>query len=188
MNKQKQSGRQQESEVVIITGLSGSGKGTVLKALEDLGYYSVDNLPVDLIPKFTELTKDSPHTRYAALVVDIREGEPLKRFPEIYTTLRRKVLAQLLFLDADTDALVRRFSETRRPHPLGGEQSVAESVEAEREMLAPIRAGRFHHQYVEVQRSRTSRGHPEQVPRRAGAVADPRARKQLRFQARRPGG
>ena len=67
------------SELVIITGLSGSGKGSVLKAFEDLGYYSVDNLPIDLIPKFAELTRDSPTIRYAALVVDIREGEELKR-------------------------------------------------------------------------------------------------------------
>ena len=70
------------SELVIITGLSGSGKGSVLKALEDLGYYSVDNLPVDLIPKFAELTEDSATIRAAALVVDVREGEGLKRLPE----------------------------------------------------------------------------------------------------------
>jgi UPF0042 nucleotide-binding protein len=132
--------RHDVSELVIITGLSGSGKGTVLKALEDLGYYSVDNLPVDLIPKLAELTKDSPHIRCAALVVDIREGEALQRFPEIYKKLRRKIPARLVFLDADVDALVRRFSETRRPHPMGGDRSVAESVAAEREMLAPIAA------------------------------------------------
>lgn len=70
-----------KTELVIITGLSGSGKGTVLKAFEDLGYYSVDNLPLDLIPKFAELAKEAPNIRRAALVVDIREGASLSRFP-----------------------------------------------------------------------------------------------------------
>ena len=74
--------RRASPELVVITGLSGSGKGSVLKALEDLGYYSVDNLPVELIPKFAELTRDNPSIAAAALVVDIREGEGLKRFPE----------------------------------------------------------------------------------------------------------
>ena len=74
---------------MIITGLSGSGKGTVLKALEDLGYYSVDNLPIDLIPKFAQLTKDAPNIRRAALVVDIREGAALERFPALYKRIRR---------------------------------------------------------------------------------------------------
>jgi len=73
-----------KAELVVITGLSGSGKGSVLKALEDLGYYSVDNLPVDLIPKFAELTHDNPGISAAALVVDIREGAALKRFPKIF--------------------------------------------------------------------------------------------------------
>ena len=75
-------------ELVVITGLSGSGKGSVLKDLEDLGYYSVDNLPVELIPKFAELTRDNPSIPAAALVVDMREGEGLKRFPEIYGTIK----------------------------------------------------------------------------------------------------
>src|ERR1022692_3807669 len=85
------------AELVIITGLSGSGKGSVLKALEDLGYYSVDNLPVDLIPKFAELTQDSASVRAAALVVDVREGEGLKRFPGIYTRIRNRVKTRLIF-------------------------------------------------------------------------------------------
>ena len=79
------------AELVIITGMSGSGKGTVLKALEDLGYYAVDNLPIDLIPKLAELTKDSPNIQRAALVVDIREGTALKRFPKIFRDLQRKL-------------------------------------------------------------------------------------------------
>jgi len=134
------SARPASPELVIITGLSGSGKGTVLKCLEDLGYYSVDNLPIDLIPKFAELTKASPGISQAALVVDIREGEGLQRFPEIYERIRRKIRTTLLFLEADDETLMRRYSETRRPHPLGTERSVARSIKAERQALAPIRA------------------------------------------------
>jgi UPF0042 nucleotide-binding protein len=123
--------------LIVITGLSGSGKGTVLKALEDLGYYSVDNLPLDLIPKFAELVHDS--TRRAALVVDIREGESLKRFPAVFRRIRRDIRTRLVFMEADDATLMRRFSETRRPHPLGTDLSVAKSVEFERDRLAPIR-------------------------------------------------
>ena len=127
-------------EVVIITGMSGSGKGTVLRVLEDLGFYSVDNLPIALIPKFAELTSVSASIRRAALVVDIREGEALKRFPTIYRELQRDLQTTLLFLEAADDMLVRRFSETRRPHPLGTDSSVPQSIEAERDALQPIRA------------------------------------------------
>ena len=127
------------SELVIITGLSGSGKGSVLKVLEDLGYYSVDNLPIDLIPKFAELTRDSNTIQQAALVVDIREGEGLKRFPALYSKIRQSIPARLVFLEADREALLRRFSETRRPHPLGTEQSISASINAEIRQLAPIR-------------------------------------------------
>ncbi len=127
------------AELVIITGLSGSGKATVLKALEDLGYYAVDNLPIGLLPKFAELAKDSPSVRRAALVIDIREGQNLKHFPAIFEKLRRRVPATLLFLEADERTLMRRFSETRRPHPLGIDSSVSKSLRTERERLAPIR-------------------------------------------------
>src|SRR3954447_9635400 len=98
-------------ELVIITGLSGSGKGSVLKALEDLGFYAVDNLPVELIPKFAELTCDNPSIHAAALVVDIREGSGLKAVPKVLATIRQSVNARLLFLEADDDAIIRRFSE-----------------------------------------------------------------------------
>src|SRR5579863_2044976 len=128
-----------KTELVIITGLSGSGKGTVLKAFEDLGYYSVDNLPMDLIPKFAELTREAHRIRRAALVVDIREGAALERFPALFKRIRRRVPTRLLFLEADDAALIRRFSETRRPHPLGTTESVAKSIHRERERLAPIR-------------------------------------------------
>ena len=123
----------------MITGLSGSGKGSVLRALEDLGFYSVDNLPVELIPKFAELTRDNPGIKAAALVVDIREGEGLKRFPEIFAGIRHSVDARLIFLEADDEAIVRRFSETRRPHPLGAHRSISKSIRSERAQLAPIR-------------------------------------------------
>src|SRR5713226_3962618 len=127
------------AELVIITGLSGSGKGSVLKVFEDLGYYSVDNLPIGLIPKFAELTRDSASIRFAALVVDIREGQGLKRFPAIYARIRREIPTRLIFMEADDGTIMRRFSETRRPHPLGTAQSIGRSIRQEREMLAPIR-------------------------------------------------
>src|SRR5579883_2587106 len=88
----------QSRELVIITGLSGSGKGTVLKALEDLGYYSVDNLPISLIDKFAELTGA---VRRAAIVVDIREGAALEKFPALYKRIRRKIPTRLIFLESD---------------------------------------------------------------------------------------
>lgn len=129
-----------KTELVIITGLSGSGKGTVLKCLEDLGYYSVDNMPLALIPKFAELIRESPSISRAALVVDVREGESLVRFPALFAKIRRTVPTTLVFLEADDSALMRRFSETRRPHPLGTGRSVAKSIQQERKRLAPIRA------------------------------------------------
>src|SRR5437667_9796296 len=89
------------TELVIITGLSGSGKGTVLKAFEDLGYYSVDNLPIDLIPKFAELAEGVPNIRKAAIVVDIREGTALERFPALYKRMRSIVQARLIFIEAE---------------------------------------------------------------------------------------
>jgi RNase adapter protein RapZ len=138
--KAAQSGAAEQRELVIITGLSGSGKGTVLKVLEDLGFYSVDNLPLELMPKFAELTSVSPNIRRAALVVDIREGASLKRFPAIYRNLQKDLRTKLIFLEAADDMLVRRFSETRRPHPLGTSSTVGQSIEAERKALAPIRA------------------------------------------------
>src|SRR5258708_39825581 len=97
-----------QTELVIITGLSGSGKGTVLKCLEDLGYYSVDNLPIDLIPKFAELTESAPNIRRAALVVDVREGDVLRKFPALYSRIRRKLPTTLVFLEAAEESLDRR--------------------------------------------------------------------------------
>jgi len=126
-------------DLVVITGLSGSGKGSVLKALEDLGFYAVDNLPVELIQKFAELTIDNPSIPAAALVVDIREGGGLKSFPEVYAAIRPRVNARLIFLEADDEAILRRFSETRRPHPLGKGKSILRNIRSERVQLAIIR-------------------------------------------------
>src|SRR5580692_10158653 len=127
-------------ELVIITGISGSGKGSVLRALEDIGYYAVDNMPVDLIPKFAELIRDNPSVEAAALVIDVREGEGLKRFPEIFRGLSVSVQPRLIFMEAEDEAIIRRFSETRRPHPLGTGRSILKSIRSEREQLAPIRS------------------------------------------------
>jgi UPF0042 nucleotide-binding protein len=125
-------------DLLIVSGLSGSGKATVLKTLEDHGYYSVDHLPLELLPKFAELARDSQSIRRAALGIDIREGESLQLFPAMYERLRRRTRIRLLFLDASDDTVVRRYSETRRPHPLPAE-SVLRSVHREREQLEPIR-------------------------------------------------
>jgi RNase adapter protein RapZ len=128
------------ADLVIITGTSGSGKDTALKAFEDLGFYAVDNLPIALVPKFADLTHDSKSRKRAALIIDVREGEALNQFPKIYKELGRHLNAMLLFLDADDDVLQRRFSETRRPHPLGPDTTVLTSIREERERLDPIRA------------------------------------------------
>jgi UPF0042 nucleotide-binding protein len=125
-------------DLVIITGMSGSGKLTALKAFEDLGFYAVDNLPIALVPKFADLSYDSK--KRGALIIDIREGEALKQFPPIFRELKTRLSCALLFLDADDEVLRRRFSETRRPHPLGNEATVLNSLLNEREQLAPIRA------------------------------------------------
>ena len=127
-------------QLVILTGLSGSGKSTVLKTFEDLGFYCVDNLPVDLIPTFSELrVHGSGEVERAALLVDAREGEQLERLPAIYRKLRREYPATLVFIEASDEALLRRFSETRRPHPLGHDRPVREGLRRERQLMAPIR-------------------------------------------------
>jgi RNase adapter protein RapZ len=128
------------NHLVVITGLSGSGKASVLKAFEDLGYYCVDNLPVGLIPRFADLTKHSSEVEKAALVADIREGEQLRKLPAIIRSLKRTLNTTVIFLEASDDALLRRFSETRRPHPLGKHSPVRSALNRERRTLQPIRA------------------------------------------------
>jgi UPF0042 nucleotide-binding protein len=132
--------RGRRAELVIITGMSGSGKASVLKAFEDLGYYCVDNLPVALIPQFAELAGQSSEIERTALVVDVREGTQLEALPEIVKSVRRVLPTKMLFLEAADSVLLRRFSETRRPHPLGTKTTVKASLAAERRHLRRIRA------------------------------------------------
>jgi UPF0042 nucleotide-binding protein len=127
-------------ELVIVTGMSGSGKASVLKAFEDLGYYCVDNLPVELIPRFAEMALQSSETRRTALVVDVREGSKLEQLPGILKAVRRMIPTKVAFLEASDAVLLRRFSETRRPHPLGTDSPVNASLKTERRHLASIRA------------------------------------------------
>jgi UPF0042 nucleotide-binding protein len=128
---------------LVVTGLSGSGKTHAIHALEDLGYFCVDNLPTQLIPTFAELcTRGEAGLERVAIVVDVREREFLRQFPPMYRKLRALpgVDAKLIFLEANRSALVRRFSETRRPHPLAPDRSVAEGIDEEREKTLAIRA------------------------------------------------
>lgn len=125
---------------MILTGLSGSGKSTILKAFEDLGFYCVDNLPVDLIPTFSELHRHgNTEIERAALLVDVREGVQIEQLPKIVRQLRRETPATLVFVEASELALLRRFSETRRPHPLKHDLPIREALKRERALMAPIR-------------------------------------------------
>ena len=124
---------------MILTGMSGSGKLSALKAFEDLGYYSVDNLPLELIPRFADLVRQSAQIERAALVIDVREGMRLDQFPVILKKVRRVLPTRVVFLEASEEALIRRFSETRRPHPLGRTDTVVKSIRAEKKRLDPIR-------------------------------------------------
>ena len=124
----------------MITGLSGSGKITALKVFEDMGYYCVDNLPAELIPSFAQLIEDTRDNKNAAIVVDIREGSRLEQLPAIIADLKKRLDVTLIYLDTSDKVLVRRFSETRRPHPLGSAaESVPSSITSERRRLEPIR-------------------------------------------------
>ena len=127
---------------VVVTGLSGAGKSHAIRALEDLGYFCVDNLPIALVQTFADLSMHTPGgARRAAVVIDVREGRQLAGFPAMYRGLKKRFGAalRLIFLEAGDTALVRRFSETRRPHPVTGAASVVEGVDEERRILLPIR-------------------------------------------------
>jgi UPF0042 nucleotide-binding protein len=132
--------RHDARHLVVLTGLSGSGKSTVLKSFEDMGFYCVDNLPVELMPIFAELhgAGDGDFAR-AALMIDAREGLQLQKLPPLLKHLRKDHPISLVFIEAQDDALMRRYSETRRPHPLGKNYSVRESLRHERDLMAPIR-------------------------------------------------
>ena len=127
------------TQLVIITGMSGSGKGSVLKAFEDLGYYCVDNLPLELIQRFADLVRQSPEIERTALVVDIREGEALNQLPRILKSVKKTINTKVVFLEASDESLVRRFSETRRPHPLGKTATVSTAIGKERKRLDFLR-------------------------------------------------
>jgi UPF0042 nucleotide-binding protein len=128
-----------DDRFLIITGLSGSGKTVVSRFLEDLGYYCVDNLPVQMIPILVDLwQRREVQIDKIALVVDIRERDFIRTFPVVWESIRHSVAPKLIFLDASDETLVKRFSETRRPHPLGG-KSILHGVRLERQHLAPIK-------------------------------------------------
>jgi UPF0042 nucleotide-binding protein len=125
----------------VITGLSGSGKTHVSRALEDAGWFCVDNLPTALVPSFADLIRRSPELRRSVLVADVRERGFPERFPGVYRALRRRggLVPTLLFLEADERTLLRRFSETRRPHPLAEAGPAIDGIRVERQALGPVR-------------------------------------------------
>jgi UPF0042 nucleotide-binding protein len=127
--------------VVIITGLSGSGKSTALRALEDIGFFCVDNLPVVLLPKFLDITiVSSPQIDRVAMVMDLREKSFLEKYRRIFEKLKEKGFKiEILFLEASDETLLRRFSETRRNHPLSEKGSIMDGILLEKEKLLPLR-------------------------------------------------
>src|SRR5664280_1253408 len=126
-------------ELVIVTGISGSGKASALKAFEDLGFHCVDNLPLELLPDFAVLVSKSSEVEKAAIVMDVREGGTLDRLPEILKSIKKLLQTRVVYLDAQDASLVERYSETRRPHPLGRSETVWRSIVEERQLLDPIR-------------------------------------------------
>ena len=128
---------------VILTGLSGAGKTQAIRALEDLGYFCVDNLPSALIPTMAELaSRADDGLEKVAIVADVRESGFLKQFPRVFRRLQTMpgITPRLIFLEASSPTLVRRFSETRRPHPLAPDRSVSEGIREERAKMSSIRA------------------------------------------------
>jgi RNase adapter protein RapZ len=128
---------------IVVTGLSGAGKSQAIRALEDLGYFCVDNLPTQLVPTLAALSRrEGAVLPKVAIVLDIREGGFLRSFPRIWRKLKATpgLDPRLIFLEASHDTLVRRFSETRRPHPLALDRPVVEGIRSERRQMAKIRA------------------------------------------------
>ncbi|MFC1828470.1 RNase adapter RapZ [Thermodesulfobacteriota bacterium] len=127
--------------IIIITGYSGSGKSTAIAVLEDAGYYCVDNMPVDLLPKFLELPIEAEsEISGLGFVMDLREKGFLSRYPAVFQTLRKKEYNfKILFLEAGEEILVQRYSQTRRQHPLAQGKSLLESIRAEKEQLKGLR-------------------------------------------------
>ncbi len=130
----------EDDRFLIITGISGSGKTAVSHFLEDLGYYCVDNLPAKLIPSFVDLwLRRHVEIQRVALVMDMREPGFLTDLPAALDQIKRKVSPHLIFLDASDETLLKRFSESRRPHPVTRRRSVIEAIRLERRRLAPIK-------------------------------------------------
>jgi len=129
-----------DDRFLIVTGMSGSGKTAVSHFLEDLGYYCVDNLPAKLIPSLVDLwLREEVEIRKVALVVDIRESGFLSDFPAAVEEIKKRITPKIIFLDASDETLLKRFSETRRPHPLTKRKSVIQGIRLERKRLAPIK-------------------------------------------------
>jgi len=126
---------------IIITGLSGSGKSTALRALEDIGFFCIDNLPVVLLPRFIQIqSRTHKHVTNAAIVMDLREESFLREYKRVFESLSKKgYRIEILFLDASDDVLINRFSETRRQHPLAAGRSVIEGIHTEREKLSKLK-------------------------------------------------
>ncbi len=141
MDRKRQKGMASQN-LVVVTGMSGSGKGSVLKAFEDLGYICVDNLPPSLILKFAEgMIVPGGKIKNAAFVVDIRAGEGLQEAEKAIETLRKSKLKVLvIYLEARDEVLVRRYSETRRPHPLSAKRPLLEAIRIERQRLRRLAA------------------------------------------------
>jgi UPF0042 nucleotide-binding protein len=128
--------------IIVVTGLSGSGKSTALAAFEDAGCYCVDNLPVALLPKLLELPLDSEAAVTGLVfVMDLREKRFIQRYPAVFDTLRQRgIQPEVIFLEAEETVLVQRYSATRRQHPLGQDRPLREAIGAEAALLAPLRA------------------------------------------------
>ncbi len=124
--------------MVFVTGLSGAGKTTALKSFEDIGYFCIDNLPVPLIENFLELLEDAKKERKVAIGVDVRDREHIQLLPEVIKNISSRKDVKLIFLEADTNSLIKRFRETRRRHPIESE-SITRSIEIEVEMLKELR-------------------------------------------------
>lgn len=142
VRRRRASGPDPRHRFIIVTGLSGSGKSHAIRALEDLGYFCVDNLPTLLIPTMADLVvREEAGIEKVAIVVDVREGGFLRDFARVYRGLRASagLMPMLIFLEASHESLVRRFSETRRPHPLAKDRSVTEGIREERTKMTTIR-------------------------------------------------
>ena len=132
---------QKSIRLVVITGLSGSGKSTALKTFEDIGFFCIDNLPATLLPRFLELRDQiSREVFKIALVMDLRGKDFLANFPKIFQEVKRKGnIVEVLFLEADEEIIIRRYSQTRRHHPLGEHRTLSATIRLERKKMEPIK-------------------------------------------------